>query len=555
MNKKIAIFAPLAGNNLSADFSIKTKSNLQLTFKNIAFLAKNNFNDKLADSLSYEKKDSAAAGYYLEGHLKKNGYSATLFPNIDPVNLEILSKIDPLAICISTTMISTIIELKSIVLAIRRSYNDAFIIIGGCLVWKSYLFQAWYQKNVEDKDLYNKFNSDYNCFLLSSLIDVYVVSPFGSEELIKVLKQREKGKSADYANIPNLAYKSILGEFIFTHRNVYSYDYENDYTRWDLVDNLPYRIPLRSSVGCAFRCSFCDFWPLYPKLCMRSSTSLMSELSLIKNRIANSSHVPGFLFFTDDNILFNHKRAIEICNTLINSKINKLWGGFIRAESISHENISNLKNSGLSLALVGVESGDEGQLNRMEKNTSISMLKNGIELLDSVGIPSLMTFIVGFPGETEETISNTIDFISGIEQQCSLLSYQLYPFFLSPLSKINSSPLKENFNLTGSGYEWSHATLNSNNIPSYLLKIFNGVINVSYHYSLESYFYLKQFPGTILKQLIANRQALTCNIIQQKAWEISIPIYQRLFNLLGLSNEIPSADFHSSLNINYYQQK
>lgn len=278
-----------------------------------------------------------------------------------------------MAILVSTTMILSVEGLIGILSAIRKAMPGVFIIAGGVFIWKNFLSYTRYP------DAESPWDQLFDEKFASIHADVLVAAPHGRSSLMKVLEELKKGGRKSFTHIPNLAIPSN-GKFIFTDREDEFVDYNTDYTRWDLVEKIVHKIPVRTSVGCPYRCVYCDFNKLFPKVFLRSPESIAAELKLAKNRFGRHA---GIVHFSDDNIFINRKRINEICNVIIQSGF-RTWMGFMRANDYTQDEYNLMERSGLMLAFIGVESGDQGQLDRMKKKQDVTQLKHTIENLDAL---------------------------------------------------------------------------------------------------------------------------------------------------------------------------
>jgi p-methyltransferase len=110
--------------------------------------------------------------------------------------------------------------------------------------------------------------------------------------------------------------------------------------------------------------------------------------------------------------------------------------------------------SGCQGVFLGIESGDQRILDNMNKQARIEAYREGMKRLHDLGILTYTSFIVGFPGETQETLENTIKFIDETRPDY----YQVHVYYHS-----KSVPLQEQaarFGLQGSDYSWTHNTMN-----------------------------------------------------------------------------------------------
>jgi p-methyltransferase len=277
--------------------------------------------------------------------------------------------------------------------------------------------------------------------------------------------------------------------------------------------------------------------------------SIESELKSLKQTISTRHPNILNLFFTDDNVFSNQSRIQGICDTIVHSRINKLWAGFVRADQITSSNIDLIRTSGLSFSIVGVESGDQGQLLRMDKKNNLKKIRDGIELLDAAGIPTLMTFVVGFPGENKDTIANTAGFINGLQQKSGFLSYQLYPLHLSPLSLLASDKIRKQWKIKGMFSDWSHYTMNSTEVDIRLKTIFESAQDVNYHYPNESYFFLKRFSACDLKKLANLRNQLALLLMKKNPLNNIMPLFEEFARAFKLKPTYPSRSFLNQLTI------
>jgi len=171
-----------------------------------------------------------------------------------------------------------------------------------------------------------------------------------------------------------------------------------DYTGFK--GNWSMGIPIISSRGCPFSCSFCasaNFWDR--KWRMRSAENVVKEIV--------ASGYKTFMF-EDDNFTFDRRRAMEICQLL--------WeiGGFSwqcasRAETLADDDLCwFLKKAGCHTVWLGVESLSQESLDRCNKHTTVKKLMAGIKFAHRRGLQTMSQFIVGLPGDTKKNIDETV---------------------------------------------------------------------------------------------------------------------------------------------------
>jgi radical SAM superfamily enzyme YgiQ (UPF0313 family) len=164
-----------------------------------------------------------------------------------------------------------------------------------------------------------------------------------------------------------------------------------------------------SSRGCSFGCIYCPYAPEYDnKWRGKSSDKVVKELKIL----ADEYNVKSILF-RDQVFNMNPKRTEEICDGIINSQIKIEWRFEGRIDILSEKLLDKLKKAGCVGIHVGIESGDpliSKQIAKggFQKNT-MKKTKKMIDYAKKIGIEILTFFMIGFPGETKESISKTFE--------------------------------------------------------------------------------------------------------------------------------------------------
>ncbi|MBI4387383.1 MAG: hopanoid biosynthesis associated radical SAM protein HpnJ [Elusimicrobia bacterium] len=171
----------------------------------------------------------------------------------------------------------------------------------------------------------------------------------------------------------------------------------------------PY-VSLYTGRGCPARCTFC-LWPqtvgghVYRT---RSPQSVVSEMAKAK---AGFPQVKEF-FFDDDTFTADLPRAAEIARGL--GKLGITWSCNARA-NVPYEYLELFKENGLRLLLVGYESGNQQILNNIKKGIRLDIAREFTRNCRKLGIVIHGTFILGLPGETRETMEQTIRFACDLD--------------------------------------------------------------------------------------------------------------------------------------------
>ena len=170
----------------------------------------------------------------------------------------------------------------------------------------------------------------------------------------------------------------------------------------------PY-LSLYTGRGCKSRCTFC-LWPQTiggHTYRTRSAKSVVEEIALAKTLFPQVKE----FFFDDDTFTDDRPRAEEIARGL--GKLGVTWSCNAKA-NVPYETLKVLRENGLRLLLVGYESGNQQILHNIKKGMRIEVARKFTEDCHKLGITIHGTFIIGLPGETRETIQETIRFATEI---------------------------------------------------------------------------------------------------------------------------------------------
>jgi hopanoid biosynthesis associated radical SAM protein HpnJ len=170
----------------------------------------------------------------------------------------------------------------------------------------------------------------------------------------------------------------------------------------------PY-VSLYTGRGCKSRCTFC-LWPQTVgghRYRVRSPGHVAEEIRLLKSYFPQVREV----FFDDDTFTDNLPRAEAIAREL--GRMGVVWSCNAKA-NVPRTTLKVLKDNGLRLLLVGYESGNQQILHNIRKGMRIEVARQFTKDCHELGIRIHGTFILGLPGETKETIEETIRFATEI---------------------------------------------------------------------------------------------------------------------------------------------
>jgi len=155
-----------------------------------------------------------------------------------------------------------------------------------------------------------------------------------------------------------------------------------------LPEMFPQTASLRTSMGCAFNCSFCVVHHLFHgKYLQRTPEDVVAEIADIEEE---------YIYFVDDEMFLNAPRAQKIAELLLEKKIKKRYSSWSRADTIvKYPELFKLwKQAGLDILFVGVESLDPERLKEYSKRASIETNQEAVKILKKIGIMLHAAFIV-----------------------------------------------------------------------------------------------------------------------------------------------------------------
>jgi hopanoid biosynthesis associated radical SAM protein HpnJ len=188
------------------------------------------------------------------------------------------------------------------------------------------------------------------------------------------------------------------------------YKRDLDFRRYNVPFLLNPYISFYTTRGCPAMCTFC-LWPQTHsghRWRLRSAQDIAAECKYVLENF------PGLkeIFFDDDTFNYRKARTLEVVAEL--KKLNFTWSCTSRVTT-DYETLKAMKEAGCRLLIVGYESGDEQILRNIKKGATIDMARRFTANCHKLGLTVHGDFIVGLPGETRETIRNTINFAKELD--------------------------------------------------------------------------------------------------------------------------------------------
>jgi radical SAM PhpK family P-methyltransferase len=390
---------------------------------------------------------------YLGTYLSRRGltFDYVNLPAIERDKLkEKLADKDLLTVAITTTLYVSMHPILELISFIREHNERVTIIVGGPYISN--------QPKLGDPDTIQR--------LLSFIgADIYVISSEGEAALVNVIQALKAKDSLD--KVDNIAYRDG-GRYVFTDTSIESNPLEENMVDYGLFPRSEINefITTRTAKSCPFSCSFCGFPARAGKYKYLPVELVEREL----NAIREIGHITTITFI-DDTFNVPKERFKEILRMMIRNNYGFKWNSFYRSDHGDEEAIELMGKAGCEGVFLGVESGSDVMLKRMNKTARQKDYAKAIPLLRDAGITTHANIIVGFPGETYETVQESIDMIESARPDF----YRAQLWYADPVTPIWNK--KEEYGVQGSMFNWSHDTMDCHTASDLVEKMFVGIEN------------------------------------------------------------------------------
>jgi radical SAM superfamily enzyme YgiQ (UPF0313 family) len=257
--------------------------------------------------------------------------------------------------------------------------------------------------------------------------------------------------------VPSLIWRGADGTIV-SHRAHGSYTafLTMPYPAWDLVPLHLYGLPLvdkpyvivETSRGCPYSCDFCVA-PIHQghKFRERSAKSLVDEIE----RTYRTRGIE-FFYLWGDTVTLNVKSFSAFCDELIARNLPIRWFGNARADNLTDQAfVHRLKRAGCWMLALGIETESEDVRRDMVKRLEREKIEAAFRNMRAAGIKSFAFFIFGYPGETIDTMSHTIDYAIELDPDFA----NFYPAVPYPGTAMHQKVVKEGLLPEGADGDWS----------------------------------------------------------------------------------------------------
>jgi radical SAM superfamily enzyme YgiQ (UPF0313 family) len=246
----------------------------------------------------------------------------------------------------------------------------------------------------------------------------YIVIGEGEETITELLNTLEKGNSAELKDIQGIGFINEANEIVLTgNRDLINSIDELPIPNRKKIDIKQYQkiwkdyhgtdaVSISTMRGCPYTCKWCSRAVYGLTYRRRSPKVVVDEIELIMNE-----YHPDTLWFVDDVFTISHNWMGKFCNELNGRGIHIKYECITRSDRMNEEVILMLKESGCYRIWIGAESGSQQVIDFMDRRVNVNQVRDMIQMSKKYGIETGTFIMLGYPGETEEDIEETIDHI------------------------------------------------------------------------------------------------------------------------------------------------
>ena len=244
----------------------------------------------------------------------------------------------------------------------------------------------------------------------------YVVIGEGEETLTELLNILESGNSAKLKDVRGIGFINDAGKIVITEDRILIKSIDNfPFPNRNKVDIRKYQkvwkdyhgkdaISISTMRGCPYTCKWCSRAVYGLTYRRRSPKVVVNEIELIIKQ-----YNPDTLWFVDDVFTISHDWMEKFCNELKQRGVQIKYECITRSDRMNEDIILMLKDSGCYRVWIGAESGSQRVIDLMDRRVNVDQVREMIHLSKKYGLETGTFIMLGYPGETEQDIEETID--------------------------------------------------------------------------------------------------------------------------------------------------
>jgi radical SAM superfamily enzyme YgiQ (UPF0313 family) len=164
-------------------------------------------------------------------------------------------------------------------------------------------------------------------------------------------------------------------------------------------------VSMTTSRGCPFKCIFCVGRKMVgAKIRYRNPQNVVDEMEYLSEFGFRQINVADDLFTSNEN------HCISVCDEIIKRGLKIKWTSFARVDTVSVKVLKRMREAGCHTVSFGIESGNREILKRIKKGITLEQVVEAVRMCNEAGVSPHASFILGLPGETPETLKETVEF-------------------------------------------------------------------------------------------------------------------------------------------------
>ena len=332
---------------------------------------------------------------YIGSYVRKTGnhevriHDGLLHNSDDAGFVRVLESFSPDVVGISGQATPAIYDVYHIARLVKRFDSKVLVVVGGAHV------------TFQDQETLN------DC----SEVDV-VVRGEGEVTMSKLLDAHANNEG--FSRVPGITFRKGSSVIVNKDNPFIECLDSLPFPAYDLLDLPKYFLSrvhfatMITSRGCPFGCRFCTTSGIAGnRWRARTPENVLREMRLLVGRYGVRE-----VAFVDDLFTLNLERVRRFCRLVREEGLDVGWGCSTRADLLSsHPEMAEwLRSAGCHTLYIGAESGSQRVLNLMRKGIRVNQVVKAVKIARKAGLTVVLSFIIGFPGETREEIEATIDF-------------------------------------------------------------------------------------------------------------------------------------------------
>lgn len=250
----------------------------------------------------------------------------------------------------------------------------------------------------------------------------YCISGEGEKTFMELIQLLEKDNLAGIQKLKGITYKTEKQEIVFTGESelIASLD-DLPFPDFGMIDLEKYlstwksfhgfsSMTISTMRGCPYSCRWCSKAVFGRSFRRRSAPQVVKELARLQ-----SSFSPDRFWIVDDIFTISNSWLIEFRDAIAKANLQISYECITRADRMDAETIGLLKESGCFRLWIGAESGSQKVLDLMDRGVKAQVVQEMIKGTKAAGIESGTFLMLGYPGETEEDIMETIRYLKNAD--------------------------------------------------------------------------------------------------------------------------------------------